>query len=91
MDYDQQYLLADVQVGKHATGLVILHSEFVFVTGLIGARIWSGLSSGLTINAISTEIAADFDVTDVRARQDIRAFVDELERRALVIRRSSKP
>lgn len=88
MDYDQQYLLADVQVGRHTRGLVILHSEYVFVTGSVGARVWSGLSKGLTIDAISTEIAADFDVTVERARKDTRIFVEGLERHALVIRRS---
>jgi hypothetical protein len=78
-------------VSAHGTGLTILDTvEWrVFVSNETGARIWAHLSAGLTIEEISNEIAGTFSISPEQAKQSVRAFVQELDRQALLVRRSA--
>ena len=76
--------------GVHASlnedGLVLLHvpTGRVYRCNRTGARIWQGLSSGLTPDFISHEISRDYNVDETRVRSDTSVFLAELQRRGFV-------
>lgn len=49
-------------------------------------EIWRGLTDGRTETEISERIVAAFDVDLLRARDDVRAFIGELEAGGLIRR-----
>ena len=78
-----------VRASAHDDGLALLHISTgrVFLSNQTGLRIWQGVVSGLTADAISAEISRDWGVGWEVVRRDTSSFIFELERRGLVIRR----
>ena len=78
-----------VRASAHDDGLALLHISTgrVFLSNQTGLRIWQGVVSGLTADAISEEISRDWGVGWEVVRRDTSSFIFELERRGLVIRR----
>ena len=78
-----------VRASVHDDGLALLHISTgrVFLSNQTGLRIWQGVVSGLTTDAISEEISRDWGLGWEVVRRDTSSFIFELERRGLVIRR----
>jgi hypothetical protein len=76
----------DARVSLHDSGAVLLsvRTGRVFVTNLLGARIWSGIQAGKTVQTIVDEIGSEFKQTRERVRRDADQFVGELRKRELV-------
>lgn len=49
-----------------------------------GAVLWSDLVNGTSVDNLVNKLAAAFNVERDAATQDVRAFLDELERRGLL-------
>ena len=69
---DEGVILLDIATGQ------------IFSANAIGARIWSGLESGLSIAAIVDGIAADTGADRALVDRDAAAFVDALRARDLI-------
>src|SRR5580698_10412616 len=67
-----------VRASPHEEGATLFHTHtgLVFTCDRIGARIWAGLASGRSIDAISSDIATAYGVEKERARSDAEAFVN---------------
>ena len=78
-------------VSEHDGGLTIFDPDTgdLFACNQTGARIWSGLSSGLSLEEISNEIAEVYGVSSATATADACAFVSELGSRGWLARRPS--
>jgi Coenzyme PQQ synthesis protein D (PqqD) len=70
----------DVRASVHDDGRVFLCNQ-------TGSRIWQGVVAGLSAEAISEEISRDWGVGCERVRRHTSAFISDLERRGLVIRK----
>jgi hypothetical protein len=46
---------------------------------------WKGIASGQPVAAIAAHVAADYDVSEERAGEDIRALVAELVEKGLLV------
>jgi len=79
----------EVRVCDHGDGLALLHipTGKVFVCNRTASRIWQGIQNGFTPEAISGEISREAGVGRDLVHQHTSAFVAELKRRRLVIRR----
>jgi hypothetical protein len=80
----------EVRVSDHGDGLALLHipTGKVFVCNRTASRIWQGIEKGLTAEAISGQISQESGVGRELVHQHTSAFVAELKRRRLVIRRA---
>jgi Coenzyme PQQ synthesis protein D (PqqD) len=80
----------EVRVSNHGDGLALLHipTGKVFVCNRTASRIWQGIEKGFTPEAISGEISLEAGVGRELVHQHTSAFVAELKRRRLVIRRA---
>ena len=80
----------EVRVSNHGDGLALLHipTGKVFVCNRTASRIWQGIEKGFTPEAISGEISREAGVGRELVHQHTSAFVAELKRRRLVIRRA---
>ena len=58
-----------------------------FALDEVGARLWSGLEAGRTVEQIAREIALDYDVAPDRALADLTALSDDLVQRGLMVPR----
>ena len=69
-------------------GLAILQIQTgrVFVCNSTGARIWDGMSKGLSFDAISREISVAHRLSQEIVERDTALFLSELERNGLVTR-----
>lgn len=88
-DYKCLIVAPDVHVSVHDDGLAILHISTgrVFLCNRTGARIWQGLESGLSVDAISEKISRDCAVPWQLVRRHTSSFLLEVERHGLVIRK----
>jgi Coenzyme PQQ synthesis protein D (PqqD) len=79
----------EVRVSNHGDGLALLHipTGKVFVCNRTASQIWQGLQNGFTPEAISGELSREAGVGRELVHQHTSAFVAELKRRRLVIRR----
>ena len=79
---------AETCVSAHVNGLAVLHipSGCVFVCNRTGARVWQGISKGLSSEEVSQEISREYGLAPELARRDTGSFVNELERRGLIQR-----
>lgn len=77
---------ADVSVSTHEDGIVLLHipSGRIFQSNRTGARIWSALSDGLDLDAISQRLSRDFNVPAEMVRRDATKFLEQLEQLGFV-------
>jgi hypothetical protein len=91
-DFDPQHLAIapDVRAAVHEDGLAILNiaTGKVFLSNQTGLRIWQGLVSGLSADAIAESISRECDVAWELVRRQTSSFLSELERRGLVIRKA---
>jgi hypothetical protein len=81
----------DVQASVHDDGLVLLHAGRgrVFSANVVGARIWQGVLGGQTANCVAESLSREFHVPAEQALCDTTAFLGQLERAGLLVRRSS--
>jgi len=77
---------AETCARAHEGGLALLHvpTGRVFVCNSTGARVWQGISNGLTSDEVSEEIRREYGLSAELAGRDTRSFVTELERRGLI-------
>lgn len=77
---------SEVSVSRHPNGSVILDPSLdqMFVTNQTGAEIVCGLSAGLSLNVIATQIAVAFNLEPDRVSRDVLRFVDELRSNGLL-------
>ena len=78
-----------IRASPHEDGLTLFdtHTGQVFTCDRVGARIWTSLASGRSIDAISGEIAMAYGVERERALRDAEAFIGALSTHGLVTRR----
>lgn len=76
----------DTRASLHNSGAVLLcvRTGRVFVTNLLGARIWGGIQAGKTVQTIVDEIGSEFGQTRERVRRGADQFIGELRKRELV-------
>jgi hypothetical protein len=86
---DGMRIAPGVRASPHEEGATLFHTHtgLVFSCDRVGARIWAGLASGRSIDAISGDIATAYGVERERARSDAEAFVRALASNGLVARR----
>ena len=79
----------EVRVSVHQDGLALLDVSTgkVFLCNETGSLIWQGIVAGLTPEAICEEISREFGVGVDLVHRQTSAFLFELERRGLVVRR----
>ena len=79
----------EVRASVHDDGLALLDLSTgkVFLCNETGSLIWQGIVAGLSPDAICEEISREFGVAAELVRRQTSAFVSELERRGLVVRR----
>ena len=89
MNKAPKYAAPEICVSESDGGFVIFdpNTGEVFVSNKIGARIWTGLSAGLTTDEISNDLSDRFGTSRERAKHDVDVFVTELVRRRLLVRR----
>jgi hypothetical protein len=91
-DFDSQNvtIAPDVRASAHEDGVAILNiaTGKVFLSNRTGLQIWQGLVSGLSADAIVEEISRECDVAWELVRRHTFAFLFELERRGLIIRKA---
>ena len=80
----------DVHVSVHDEGLALLDvsSGRVFLCNRTGARIWQGVEAGLDADSIAGEISRECGVTWQLVSRHTTAFLSEVERRGLVVRKA---
>jgi hypothetical protein len=90
MNNDRFKTKPDVWVSTHPDGAAMLDPDtgLVFVCNEVGATVWSGLSEGLSVDAIADGIARTFKVPPNRAKRDILKFTADLKRHGLLTGRS---
>jgi len=78
----------DVRVSVHNDGMAVLDISTgrVFLCNRTGARIWQGVEDGLDADEISRQISRECDVSFHLVSRHTSSFLDEVERRGLVIR-----
>lgn len=64
--------------------LVDLGSGRYFGLDEVGARIWDGMESETTVEALVERVVSEFRVTRPRAEKDLLALLRDLSRRGLV-------
>jgi hypothetical protein len=55
-----------------------------FALDAVGAEVWRRLEAGAELQAIATEIAAGYDVSEEEALADIVSLVEDMRARSLV-------
>lgn len=80
----------DVRASAHEDGLAILNiaTGKVFLSNRTGLQVWEGLVSGLSADAITDKISRECDVAVDLVRRHTFAFLFELERRGLIVRKA---
>ena len=75
-----------VRASQHEEGLTLFHTHTgrVFTCDRVGARIWTSLATGRSVDSISAEIALAYGVDKARAACDAEAFVSALVSNGLV-------
>ena len=71
--YDKELVILDLAKGEY------------FALGDIGARLWSGLQAGRTIEQVAQDVVEDFDVASDRALADLFALAEDLVARGLLV------
>lgn len=81
----------DVHVSEHDEGLALLDvaSGRVFLCNRTGARIWQGVEAGLDADSIADQISQECGVTWQLVSRHTTAFLSEVERRGLVVRKAA--
>lgn len=86
-DYAALAIPPDVRASAHNDGLAILHISTgqMFLCNRTGARIWQGITAGLSVDAISDEISRECGVGSHLVRRHAASFLGELARRGLLV------
>jgi hypothetical protein len=72
--FDDELVILDLAKGEY------------FALDGVGARLWSGLQAGRTVEQVAHEIVADYDVTFERAMADLVALGEKLLAEGLMTR-----
>jgi sulfur transfer complex TusBCD TusB component (DsrH family) len=72
--FDNELVILDLAKGEY------------FALDDLGARLWSGLEAGRSVEQLAQEIVAEYDVTLDRALADLVALGDDLVARGLLVR-----
>jgi hypothetical protein len=80
----------DVRASAHDDGLAILHISTgqMFLCNRTGARIWQGVTAGLSVDAISEEISRECGIGSQLVRRHASTFLGELARRGLLVEKA---
>jgi coenzyme PQQ synthesis protein D (PqqD) len=71
--FDEELVILDLAKGEY------------FALDQVGARLWSGLEAGRTVEQIAEEVVAEYDVGLERALADLVALGDELIAQGLMV------
>lgn len=66
------------------TVLLEMKSGHYFGLDEVSTRIWQLLTSGRSLHAVLTQLMDEYDVEEQQCRQDISAFLLELEKKHLI-------
>ena len=72
--FDEELIILDLAKGEY------------FAMDNVGARLWSGLEAGRTIDQIAKDVVAEYDVDLDRAMTDLVTLGDELMALGLMVR-----
>lgn len=72
--FDQELVILDLAKGEY------------FALGEVGARLWTGLEAGRTVEQIARDVVAEYDVGFEQAMVDLIALGDELAAQGLIVR-----
>jgi Coenzyme PQQ synthesis protein D (PqqD) len=72
--FDEELVILDLAKGEY------------FALDPLGARLWSGLEAGRTVEQVAQEIVAEYDVALDHAVADLTALRDDLVARGLMVR-----
>jgi hypothetical protein len=72
--FDRELVILDLAKGEY------------FSLDAVGARLWSGLDAGQTVEQIAQEVVAEYEVTPEHAIADLVALGDDLVARGLMVR-----
>jgi hypothetical protein len=72
--FDEELVILDLAKGEY------------FALDQVGARLWSGLAAGRSVEDIAREIVDEYDVALERVVADLTALTDELVARGLMVR-----
>jgi hypothetical protein len=75
-----------VTASFHEAGVVFFHppSQRILASNHLGARIWSDLAAGKTVDIIVSEISAEYRIPNATVRQDVLRFVAELHGEGMI-------
>jgi Coenzyme PQQ synthesis protein D (PqqD) len=79
--------VSDVVTARVGQEAVLLHSKKGIYYGLnpVAAQIWTGISEGLSADEIVARVVAEFDASEDRVREDVRALLESLTSHGLLI------
>jgi hypothetical protein len=80
-------LAPDVQHRRFHEETVVLdlgRGEY-FALDEVGSSVWEGLTAGKSMEEVVASLAAVYDADSARIAADVRALVDELVRRGLIV------
>lgn len=72
--FDEELVILDLAKGEY------------LALDQVGARLWSGLEAGRTVEEIAREVVEEYDVSLDRALADLLALGDDLVLRGLMVR-----
>jgi hypothetical protein len=78
--------VVDTDLDGGEVALLHLGSKTFFSLNLTGARIWTYLKDGLSLDAIAVRLQEEFDVGADQAARSVRRIADELVEHDLVKR-----
>lgn len=87
MNGDQELVRTDEYISTTLDGEeVILHreSEKYFGLNAVGTRLWELLEEPRTVDELVSIVQEDFDVSRERGREDVEAFIEDMEEADLV-------
>jgi hypothetical protein len=79
--------VVDTEFDEGDTVLLHLESKQYYSLNTTGTQIWRGLKAGLTLQEISHQLQARFDVDAERADRSVLALLEDLFQHQLVQRR----
>jgi len=78
--------VVDTALDEGEIALLHLGSKMYYSLNGTGARIWSGLKQGLSVDAMCHRLEEEFGLDPEHAERSVAAFVDELLRHRLIQR-----
>jgi len=82
-----------VRISGLDDGLLLFHTSTgrLFTCNRVGARIWVGITSGLTLEAIAQNLALDYGAKTDQTSEDVHQFLLSLAQHRLITRKVAEP